>query len=982
MSGLDRVYNASDEMKWYDLWSREGYFKPEVNPGGEPYCIVIPPPNVTGSLHMGHALNATLQDIVIRWKRMHGCRALWLPGTDHAGIATQNVVEKQLHSEGIDRHTLGREKFIEKVWEWKEEYGGRIINQLKRIGASCDWSRQRFTLDEGLSKAVREVFVRLFDEGLIYRDLRLINWCPRCHTALSDLEVEHEELEGRLTYLRYPLSDGKGQVIVATTRPETMLGDTAVAVHPDDERYSNLIGRMIKLPLTKREIPIVADDMVDPGFGTGAVKVTPAHDFNDEAIAKRQTPQLPFMVVIGEDGRMTPAAGRNYAGMERHECRKKVMEDLTALDLVEKEQKHTHSIGHCYRCKTVIEPFSTVQWYVDIKSLAEDAIKSVKSGQTRIVPEGWTNSYHAWMENIRDWCISRQIWWGHQMPVWYCPYCKTDEGQHQGDLIYISLFDTVEVGGGNIQSGTYTELRLRGLAPEEIVKHANTVKIDKSIRPLCSREDLTECPHCGSREILRDPDVLDTWFSSALWPFSTLGWPERTEDLNAFYPTGMLTTGFDILFFWVSRMVMMGLKFMDDVPFKDVYIHALVRDPMGQKMSKSKGNVIDPLIIIDKYGADAFRFTLTAFAAQGRDIKFSEERVEGYKNFINKLWNAAKFIHSNIDDNIVSTRSRAPLSNDTERWQKDLDITGRWIISRLSKTTEDIESALTEYRFNDAANAIYHFIWHEFCDWYIEFSKPVIYSNEGSPAEEPSGSSHGASPLEEPQISQQGGSPSEAPEERRMATLNCLLFTLESSLRLLHPFMPFVTEELWQSIPHSGQSIMVSSYPKSKGRDTAAEEMVSYLMEAITGVRNIRGELNIAPSLQLKAVIKAKNSTVEEVLSDNILYLGKLARAKELVIGTDVSKGVGAATSVKNHLEVFVPLEGLLDVDSEIGRLRKDLRKITDTIIFLDRKLLNDDFISKAPKSVVEKEKAKYDEFMVRKEKIEESINKLEELKG
>ncbi|RMG74807.1 MAG: valine--tRNA ligase, partial [Nitrospirae bacterium] len=474
------------------------------------------------------------------------------------------------------------------------------------------------------SKAVREVFVRLFEEGLIYRAHRLINWCPRCHTALSDLEVEHEELEGRLTYIRYPFADGSGYIVVATTRPETMLGDTAVAVHPDDPRYKKYIGRMLKLPLTKREIPVVADDLVDPEFGTGAVKVTPAHDFNDEEIAKRQSPPLQFIKVIDDDGKMTEAAGKAYAGLDRYECRKKVLEDLRELDLIEKEQKHRHSVGHCYRCKTIIEPYSTSQWYVNVKGLAEEALKAVKKGDIRIVPEGWVNSYYAWMENIKDWCISRQIWWGHQIPVWYCPYCKTEEGQHQGDLIFIRFYKPIEAGGERIQSGTYTELRLRGVSPEDILKYANTIEIDQSVRALCSRKDLKECPHCGSTELLRDPDVLDTWFSSALWPFSTLGWPERTEDLETFYPTSVLITGFDILFFWVARMIMMGLKFMEDVPFRDVYIHALVRDSKGQKMSKSKGNVIDPLIMIDKYGADAFRFSLAAFAAQGRDIKFSE----------------------------------------------------------------------------------------------------------------------------------------------------------------------------------------------------------------------------------------------------------------------------------------------------------------------------------------------------------------------
>lgn len=944
MSELEKNYRFEDEMKWYELWEKKGFFRPEVNPDGEAYSIVIPPPNVTGSLHMGHALNATLQDILIRWKRMHGYRALWLPGTDHAGIATQNVVERELAKDGIDRYTLGREEFIRKVWEWKGEYGERIINQLKRLGASCDWSRQRFTLDEGLSEAVREVFVRLFQDGLIYRDLRLINWCPRCHTALSDLEVEHEDLEGKLIYIRYPLTDDSGYIVVATTRPETMLGDSAVAVHPEDGRYKDFIGKRIKLPLTRREIPIIADEMVDPRFGTGAVKVTPAHDFNDEAMARRQTPNLPFITVIAEDGTMTDTAGKKYAGLDRYECRKKVIEDLKQLDLIEKEQKHVYSVGHCYRCKTIIEPFSTVQWYVNVKGLAEDAIKAVRDERIQIIPEGWANSYYAWMENIRDWCISRQIWWGHQIPVWYCPYCRTGEGQHHGDLIYISFRKPLNVGGDNVQAGTYTELRLRGLAPEDIIKNANTVKVDKSVTPICSRQDPGECPFCGSKELLRDPDVLDTWFSSALWPFSTLGWPEKTEDLETFYPTNVLITGFDILFFWVARMIMMGLKFMDDVPFRDVYIHALVRDLKGQKMSKSKGNVIDPLILIDKYGADAFRFTLTAFAAQGRDIKFSEERVEGYKNFINKLWNASRFINTNIAE-----EQALPLSD--KNWREDLDTPGRWILSRLAKTSDDINAALTEYRFNDAATSIYQFIWHEFCDWYIELSKPVIYNNTNNDALRP-------------------------------ATLKCLLYVLESSLRLLHPFMPFVTEEVWQTIPHKGETIMLSPFPHYKERDIEAEEKMSYIMEAITGIRTIRGELNIPPSLELFVLIRPYNKETEEILAGNSLYISKLARTRELSIGTEVTKGKGVATSVRDHLEVYVPLEGLLNVDAEIKRLRKDMQKVEQSISSLDRKLLNEDFIRKAPKNVVEKEKIKYNEFMQKKERIIESINKLEELRG
>ncbi len=940
---LAKHYDHTNEMKWYKLWEARGLFRPEINPEGQPYCIVIPPPNVTGSLHMGHALNATLQDILIRWQRMKGRKALWLPGTDHAGIATQNVVERELAKEGITRYDLGREKFIDRVWKWKEEYGERIITQLKRLGASCDWSRQRFTLDEGLSKAVREVFVRLFEEGLIYRDHRLINWCPRCHTALSDLEVEHEDVEGRLTYIKYPLSDGSGYVVVATTRPETMLGDTAVAVHPGDPRYRHLIGKTVKLPLTNREIPIIADEEVDPEFGTGAVKVTPAHDFNDEAIAKRQSPPLEFITVIDSSGRMTEKAGKTFAGLDRYECRKLVLEKLNELGLIEKTEKHSHSVGHCYRCKTVIEPYSTVQWYLNVKGLAEQAIKAVREGRIKIIPETWNNSYFAWMENIRDWCISRQIWWGHQIPVWYCPYCKTDEGQPQGDLIYVKFYKPLEVSGEKISEGTYTELRLRGISPSEIMALANEFRIDHAVKAICSREDPQQCPHCGSTELLRDPNVLDTWFSSALWPFSTLGWPEDTEDLRTFYPTDVLVTGFDILFFWVARMIMMGLKFRGDVPFRNVYIHALVRDSKGQKMSKSKGNVIDPLVMIDKYGSDAFRFTLAAFAAQGRDIKFSEDRVQGYKNFINKLWNATKFILMNLGDSTEGLQ-------DIKQWRKKLDLPGRWILSRLGRTTIETDEALKEYRFNEAAHSIYRFIWHEFCDWYIEFSKPVLYEDK--------------------------------PSELKTATRACLLYVLERILRLLHPFMPFVTEEIWQNIPlpKDHESIMISPWPEPEEIDRVSEKEMETLQEAITSIRSIRGELNIAPTKPLPAIIKPLDEETERIILENKDYLSRLALLSQLKVDPDASRPKGSSVAVQSTLEVFVPLEGLIDIEAELRRLKKELEGVSRTLDQIDRKLMNEDFITKAPKEVVEKEKNRYNELMEKQKRLQENIERLDEV--
>ncbi len=849
---------------------------------------------------MGHALNTVLQDILSRWKRMSGYKVLWLPGTDHAGIATQNVVEKQIAAEGLDRHSLGRDEFIRRVWKWKAESGGKIIHQLKRLGASCDWSRERFTLDEGLSKAVREVFVRLYEEGLIYRDNRLINWCPRCHTALSDLEVEHEELEGKLTYIKYPLSDGSGTYItVATTRPETMLGDTAVAVNPEDSRYKDYIGKSVELPLTGRKIPVVSDPAVDPAFGTGAVKVTPAHDFNDEAVAKRQNPPLQFITVIGDDGLMTSNAGKKYAGLDRYECRKIVLQDLKELNLIEKQVPHMHAVGHCYRCKTITEPLSTPQWYVSVQSIAQEAIKAVREEHIRIIPKSWENTYFAWMEDIKDWCISRQIWWGHRIPVWYCQDMLNDHCKGLNGIIV-------------------------------------------------SRVDPQTCPYCGASGLKQDEDVLDTWFSSALWPFSTFGWPDNTEDLKTYYPTSVLVTGFDIIFFWVARMIMMGLKFMDDVPFSDVYIHALVRDMKGQKMSKSKGNVIDPLIMMDRYGTDAFRFTLAAFAAQGRDVKFSEDRVEGYRHFVNKIWNATRFIMMNLKDNQVEQRDEA---TDLAPLQPN-DLAGRWILSRLAATADEMNKALEEYRFNDAANSIYQFIWHEFCDWYIEMSKIEMQN-----------------------------------PELKKGVVQCLLYTLDASLRLLHPFMPFVTEEIWQktkgerqaSLRHEPESIMISEYPKSLQRYYQEEEDMSYIIDAVMGVRTIRGELNISPSLKLSVSIKTYSDFADKVLTENVQYVRSLARAEEIIIGTNVRKPEGSATAVKSSMEIYVPLKGVLNIASEIDRLNKDIAKIETSVASLNKKLFNDDFLRKAPKEIVDKEKSKYDELVTMKERILESIKLLKE---
>lgn len=955
MPELKKSYTPEEiEDKWYAFWEKNGYFMPNQKASGPPFCIVIPPPNVTGSLHMGHALNVTIQDILARWKRMLGHKVLWLPGTDHAGIATQNVVERELSKEGLNRQKLGRDAFIERIWKWKDEYGSRIIHQLKKLGASCDWSRERFTLDEGLSMAVREVFVRLFEEGLAYRDNRLINWCPRCHTALSDLEVEHEDIEGKLYFIKYPLipfakkEAGMEYITVATTRPETMLGDTAVAVNPEDERYKSQIGKNIELPLTGRKIQVIADSAVDPAFGTGAVKITPAHDFNDEVVGKRHN--LPSVSVINEDGFMNEAAGSRYSGLDRYACRKKIIEDLKELGLLDGEKRHLHSIGHCYRCKTIIEPLLTIQWYVKIESLAADAVSAVQEKKIKLIPEQWENNYFAWMREIKDWCISRQIWWGHQIPAWYCPDCFSENGALNGELIEHIFFEPVKAKDGSlITGGKYIELR-KILSHDEIIKNSKIIRVQKSVKPICDRKDLTACPECSSGNIIRDPDVLDTWFSSALWPFSTLGWPANastnestnesndSEDLKTFYPTNTLVTGFDILFFWVARMIMMGLKFMDDVPFRDVYIHALVRDPKGQKMSKSKGNIIDPLVMIDKYGADAFRFTLAAFAAQGRDVRFSEDRVEGYRHFINKLWNATRFIVNNEE-----TWLQKPMHGH----DASLKLPEQWILSRLAFTVDEVNKHLSGYRLNDAANSIYQFVWHEFCDWYIEFTKPVLYK----------GSS-----------------------EERTAIINCLFFVLEKSLQLLHPFMPYVTEDIWHNVFKQSKSIMMSKYPDAMERDIDAEEKMGHVIDAVTEIRSIRGELNIAPSLEIRADIKIRSADIGNVLKDNLSAIMKLTRCREINIGEDIRRVKGSAVSVKEGMEIYIPIEGLLDISSEVLRMRKEMAKINEAMSFLNKKLLNEDFLKNAPKDIIQKEREKFNDFVNKKEKIEENIDLLKQI--
>ena len=906
---LPKAYDPkSVEEKWYDFWLEKKYFHADENAGGASFSIVIPPPNVTGSLHIGHALNSTLQDILIRWMRMSGRNTLWVPGTDHAGIATQNVVERQLTKEHIDRHQLGREKFIEKVWEWKKEYGNRIISQLKRLGASSDWDRERFTMDEGLSKAVREVFVTLYEEGLIYRGERLINWCPRCHTALSDIEVEHEDEKGKLYHIAYPLShDHTIRLTVATTRPETMLGDTAVAVHPLDPRYKDLIGKTVDLPLTKRKIPIIGDSiLVDLEFGTGAVKVTPAHDFNDYEAGLRQKPELPRVKMLNDKAEILPDVPdvlpdvlKHVAGRPAKKARGMIVELLSEQGLLIKTDDHAHSIGKCYRCKSVVEPYLSPQWFVKTGPLAGPAIKAVEDGRVRFVPKGWENTYFEWMRNIKDWCISRQIWWGHRIPAWFCDDC-----------------------------GTIT----------------------------VSRTDASTCVKCGRKNIRQETDVLDTWFSSALWPFSTLGWPDKTKELAVYYPTSVLITSFDIIFFWVARMIMMGMHFMKEAPFRDVYIHALVRDAEGQKMSKSKGNVIDPLVMIDQYGTDAFRFTLTAFAAQGRDIKLAPERIEGYRNFANKIWNASRFVFMNLDDDF---------SPNSELLTSDSSLADRWILSRLNSVAKDVKAALVDYRFNDVASSLYHFIWHEYCDWYLELSKPVLYEEKGSAS--------------------------------RKATLTVLSQVLETALRLLHPIMPFITEELWQALPENvrsaergvrnerkkfeTESIMISAYPVADERmiNSEIERDMQMVMDLILAIRNIRGEMNIAPSMQISVIVKVETRELGEHLEKSAGYAKTLARIRELRIGVSETKPASVATAVIAGAEVYVPLEGLLDLTQERDRLQKEIAKISKDIEVFSKKLSNKNFVDKAPKEVVEKDTAKLEEFRIKRGKLEQGLKMLGE---
>ncbi|TYP57669.1 valine--tRNA ligase [Thermosediminibacter litoriperuensis] len=878
-TNIPSVYDPKNvEDKWYRFWEEQNFFRAEIDPEKEPFTIVIPPPNVTGHLHIGHALNNTIQDILIRYKRMQGYPTLWLPGTDHAGIATEAKVKEQLAEEGLSKYDLGREKFLERVWAWKEKYGDTIVNQLKKLGASCDWSRFRFTLDEGLSRAVREVFVRLYEKGLIYRGDYIVNWCPTCKTTLSDIEVEHEERNDKIYHVRYPFSDGSGHITVATTRPETILGDTAVAVNPEDERYRAHIGKTVVLPLVGREIPIIADDYVDMEFGTGAVKVTPAHDPNDFEMGLRHG--LPVIKVMDEEGRMNENAGK-FKGLDRYECRKALIRELGEKGYMEKIEDLTHSVGQCYRCDTVVEPMVSKQWFVRMKPLAEPAIDVVKQGRVKFVPERFTKIYINWLENIHDWCISRQLWWGHRIPAWYCQDCG-----------------------------------------ETIV----------------SRETPVKCSKCGGSSLEQDPDVLDTWFSSALWPFSTLGWPDDTQDLRYFYPTSVLVTGYDIIFFWVARMIFMAMEFMKEEPFRYVAITGLVRDALGRKMSKSLGNGIDPLEVIEKYGADTLRFALCTGNTPGNDIRFSWEKAEHSRNFANKIWNASRFVMMNLE-------GFEPGEPELEK----LSLKDRWILSRLNDVTSEVTEFLDKFEVGIAAQKVYDFFWSEFCDWYIEMAKIDLYGDD---------------------------------KNAKKKTQRVLYTVLERVLRLLHPLMPFVTEEIWQHLPHEGRSIMVSAWPEFrpewKFEDAGDMEI---LMDAVRGIRNIRAEMNVPPAKKARAVVRAGDSGTLKLLRQNIDIIHTLARVSETDFISEEDPAPGKAMScVIRGAEIFIPMEGLVDLDAEIARLQKEKASLEKEISTVRKKLTNHGFLSKAPREVVEKERQKERDYIEMLKRVEERLKALTEL--
>ncbi|PIQ86351.1 MAG: valine--tRNA ligase [Candidatus Omnitrophica bacterium CG11_big_fil_rev_8_21_14_0_20_45_26] len=896
---LPKQYTPKEvEKKWYALWEKNHYFTPSIDnkvKRDQRFTIVIPPPNVTGILHMGHALNNSIQDILIRYERMRGKKALWVPGVDHAGIATQNVVEKKLTKSKKTRHDLGREKFIDEVWQWKEEHGSTIVKQLRRLGASCDWTRERFTMDEGLSHAVREAFVTLYERGLIYRGNYIINWCPRCHTALSDEEAAHKDLTGALYHIQYPLADNPAvKVEVATTRPETMLGDTAVAVHPDDERYRHLIGKSVMLPLMNRKIPVIADEFVDPKFGTGVVKVTPAHDPNDFAFQGRH-PEVAVINILNENGTINENGGP-YKDLDRFKARKRVIEDLEKLSLFVKEEKHQHAVGHCYRCDTIVEPYLSKQWFVKMKPMAEKAIRAYRKGETKFVPERWNKVYLSWLENIRDWCISRQIWWGHQIPVWYC-----DSG-------------VIASAEGARQS-----------PHKKIASPPKADRNDKCQEPIVSRKDITECPHCGSKKIVRDPDVLDTWFSSWLWPFSTLGWPDQTKDLDYFYPTSVLVTAPEIIFFWVARMVMAGLEFTGQVPFHTIYIHGTVRTDSGQKMSKSLGNAIDPLVVIDEMGADALRFSILRLTASGQDAYLSRQKFELGRNFTNKIWNASRFVLMNFEQAGPFEIKTPKLSN--------ID---KWILTDLSETAQKIDKLMGEYRFNDVAGTLYDFFWGSFCDWYVELTKPVLKGEEG--------------------------------EERSQTVRSVLAIVLDQALRLLHPLMPFVTEEIWQQLKHFAKdkrfafdSLMVAPWQAARENFSFTKEAdeVRLFQEAVVGVRDIRTRLGISPKEKISVQIAASEPSTLAQVKRFETEIKHLTNTADIFWHSKLKKESGMIGKVYAHMEIYVANVPEANIKQEESKTRKRIQELENYIKSIDQKLSNQNFVARAPQELVEEQHEK-----------------------
>jgi len=867
------------EQKWYKYWIDGEFFKAGQRKDAKPYTIVIPPPNVTGMLHIGHALDFTLQDILIRTKRMQGYDALWLPGSDHAGIATQTKVEQKLREEGVSRYDLGREKFLEKVWEWKEKYAETIHEQWAKMGFSLDYSRERFTLDEGLSKAVREVFVKLHEKGLIYRGKRIINWDPAARTALSDIEVEYKEVQGHLYHLAYPLKDGSGHITVATTRPETMLGDTAVAVHPKDERYKDMIGKMLVLPIVGREIPVIADEYVDKEFGSGAVKITPAHDPNDFEVGLRHN--LPQITVMDETGTMNDQAGK-YEGLDRSECRKQIVQDLKEQGVLIRIEDHVHQVGHSERTGAVVEPYLSTQWFVKMQPLAEAAIEAQKSGKgVNFVPERFEKTYLNWIENVRDWCISRQLWWGHRIPAWYCDDCGE---------VHVAY------------------------------------------------EEAATCSKCGSANLHQDEDVLDTWFSSGLWPFSTLGWPDQTDDLKRYYPTDVLVTGYDIIYFWVARMIFTALEFTGEIPFKDVLMHGLVRDPEGKKMSKSLGNGVDPLDVIEKYGADAMRYMISTGSTPGQDLRFRWERVEQARNFANKIWNASRFALMNLEGFTYG----------------DIDISGnlstadRWILHRLNETSRDITRLIDAYEFGETGRLLYNFIWDDLCDWYIEFSKLSLYGED---------------------------------EAAKKTTQSVLAYVLDRTLRMIHPFMPFISEEIWQHLPHQGDTITLAAWPEydpALENADAAREM-SLLMDVIRAVRNIRAEVNVPMSKKVELMLNAGDDQVLQIVRRNEIYVQRFCNTSSFTAGTGLEAPDKAMTAVVTGAELYLPLAGLIDIDQEIARLEKELKHLNSEVERVEKKLGNPGFVSKAPAKVIDEEKAKMADYAEKRSKV---LARIEELKG